>query len=564
MVALMALRDTFGSILFAMWLGAFATPAAGQSVRGIVWEPPLRTDVAELDLREMHAIGVQAVRSPLLRNERLYDVADSLGLTLYQDLPFAYLAAGELRDTLRYAAQVIQEALWWAQDHPSARHFGLARLADTSDDRSCATLETMAQQFRADGPADIRVYYLTSFIESDRCAGVVDLVLLDALDTPDALALVRAWQFSQPEFVDRVGIGRLGTWVIDGRDEDGTRVPHSRSYQARYLEVHLNVLLADSLGRAPSPVFVQSWRDRQFDRPSLGHDLSNPYAEAYGLHSLTGERRLALAVVEGIFTGRQTVFAFPPGNRPRDATPWPIVLGWCVLLLLGLAYFRYTRFQSMVRRYFFAHGFYRESVAQGREFIFGPNMLVVTALVIASGLVNSVILEAVREQPALVLLTRSLPESMVLSIVAVLGRPLTVTLVLGSVFAVGVLIWTSVLSALSSRDRNPLLPGQVLMLVAWPRWSLLLAMLAAMVVSTLPPAEATGWAIALAISALLAGMGATFRTVIDYRHITRARWPKLISALAGNPFFLLALVCLYLAVRHLPRVAFFVHLVVRG
>ncbi len=547
-----------------MMLSAIAQSAAGQPVRGMVWEPPVRTDLAELDLLEMHAIGVQAVRSPLLRNERLYRVADSLGLAFYQDLPFAYLAVGELADTLRYAEQVIQEALWWARDHPSARHFGLARLVDTSDERSCEMLGAMARRFRDDGPAGVQLYYLTSFIESDRCAGVVDLVLLDVLDTTDGVGLVRSWQSAQPAFADRVGIGRLGTWVIDGRDEDGTRVPHSRSYQARFLETNLNLLFADSLTHPPSVVFVHSWRDRQFDRPSLGHDLSNPYAEAYGLHSLSGERRLALAVVEGIFTGRQTVFAFPPGNRPRDTTPWPIILGWSVLLLLGLGYFRYTRFQSMVRRYFFAHGFYRESVAQGRELMFGPNTLVVTALVLASGLVNSVILEAVREQPAFALLTRSLPETMVLSIVAVLGRPLTVTLVLGSIFAVGVLIWTSVLSALSSRNRNPLLPGQVLMLVAWPRWSLLLAMLAAMVVSTLPPDEATGWAIALGIAALLAGMGATFRTMKDYRHITRARWPKLLIALAGNPFFLLAMACLYLAIRHLPLVTFFVHLVMRS
>ncbi len=559
----MSLRGTFLSLLIAMMLGT-ATPAAGQPVRGMVWEPPLQTDLAELDLLEMHAIGVEAVRTPLLRNERLYRVADSLGLALYQDLPFAYLAAGELEDTLRYAGQVIQEALWWARDHPSARHFGLARLVDTSDERSCVSLEAMARRFRDDGPAGVQLYYLTSFIESDQCAAAVDLVLLDALDTPDALALIRRWQSARPDVANRAGIGRIGTWVVDGRDEDGTRVPHSRSFQARFLETQLNLLLADSLDRPPAAVFVQSWRDRPFDRPSLGHDLSNPYAEAYGLLSQTGERRLALAVVEGIFTGRQTVFAFPPGNRPREAAPWTIILGWSVLLLLGLGYFRYSRFQSMVRRYFFAHGFYRESVAQGREMMFGPNTLVVTALVLASGLVNSVILEAVREQPAFALLARSLPESMVLSIVSVLGRPLTITLVLGSVFAVGVLIWTSVLSALSSRNRNPLLPGQVLLLVAWPRWSLLLAMLAAMVVSTLPAAEATGWALALGIAALLAGMGATFRTMKDYRHITRARWPKLLIALAGNPFFILALVCLYLAVRHLPRVAFFVHLVLRS
>ncbi|MEZ4699780.1 MAG: hypothetical protein R2834_05585 [Rhodothermales bacterium] len=551
-------------ILLCVGLAMAAWPAYGQPVRGIVWEPPLRTDLAEEDLLEMHAMGVQAIRSPLIRNERLYRVADSLGIAFYQDLPFQYLAGGELRDTLRYAEQVIQEALWWTQEHPSARHFGLARYADTSDDTACEALGEMADRFRRDGPAGIRLYYITSFIEDDRCAERVDAVLLDALDTPDVIGQLRAWQSAHSAHAGRVGIGRLGTWVIDTQDEDGTRVPHSRSFQARFLETGLNALLSDTLSNPPSSVFVYAWRDRRFDRPSLGHDLSSPYLDSYGLHGITGERRLALAVVEGIYTGRQTVFAFPPGRRPSEATPWVIILGWLVLLILGLAYFRYIRFQTMVRRYFFAHGFYRESVSQGRELMFGPNALVLAALVVASGLVYGVILEAVREQPAFALLTRSLPESMVLSGVAVLGRPLTLTLVMGAIFALGVLVWTSVLSALSSRNRNPLLPGQVMMLVSWPRWTLLGTMLAAMVVSTLQQPEAMNWAIVVALATLVSGFGATFRTMNDYRHITRAGWPRLAAALAGNPFFIVILLGIYLAIRYHARVGFFLHLITRG
>jgi hypothetical protein len=556
----MVLRTFCGWLLFGLTVVA----AAGQPVRGIVWDPPARTELAEIDLIEMHALGAQAVRTPLLRNDRLYRLADSLGLALYQDLPFAYLSGAQLADTLQYAEQLIQEAMWWARDHPSARHFGLARFFDTSDDPTCDTMRAMARPFREEGPADIQLYYLTLFSRDDRCAEVVDLVLLDALDAQGPLGRVQAWQMAHPAFDGLVGIGQIGTWVIDGRDEDGTRVPHSRSFQARYFETHLPVLLADTLATPPATVFVYRWRDRRHERPSFGHDLANPLADTYGLHSLSGERRLAFAVVEGIFTGRQTVFAFPAGHRPSEATPWVILGGWTVLLLLGFAFFRYTRFQAMVRRYFFAHGFYRESVAQGREMMFVPNLFVMTSLVIASGLTFGVILEGVREKPAFALVARGLPESTVLSIVALLDRPLMLTLVLGSVFALGVLLWTSVLSALSSRNRRPLLPGQTLLLVGWPHWTVLPAMLAAMVVSTLRQPEAATWTIVLAFAVFMAGVGASLRTLRDYRQITRARWPRLLVALAGNPLIILTVLGLYLAVRHWPQVVFMLHLVWRG
>ncbi len=554
--------DTRAAVLCVfLALVAAAGVAQGQPVRGIVWEPPARQALAEADLRAMAAMGVQAIRTPLLRNERLYRLADSLGLALYQDLPFSHLAAGELADTMQYAGQVVQEALWWAESHPSARHFGLTLFVDTSDAAACDWLESVRDRFRAGGIAGLRFYYLPAFIEDDRCADVVDFVLLDTRDAPDPLAALRRWQAAQPG--TPVGIGALGTWVR-AQPDDGTRVPNAPSYQARYLETHLTVLLSDTLSRPPERVFVHRWRDRRFDRPSPAHDLASPYVDAYGLQLRTGERRPAASVVAGVYTGTQTVFAFPPGRRPGDAPPWLIVMGWGVMLVLGYTFFRYSRFQSMVRRYFFAHGFYRESVAQGRELLLGPNALLLGALFVAAGLVYGVILEAVRGQPAFEMAVRSLPESAALSAIAVLGRPITITLVMGCVFAIGVMIWTSTLSALTTRNRKPLLPGQVLMLVAWPRWTMLPAMVGAMVLSTLGSQSATPWALVVGLGVLATAVLASIRTLYDYRAITRARAPQMLLATLSNPLLLALLASLYLLARHLPEATFIWHLITRS
>ena len=58
---------------------------------GVVWNPPTNQLRARADLFEMKTIGVEVVRTPLLLHNELYEIADSLGLELYQDLPFEYL-----------------------------------------------------------------------------------------------------------------------------------------------------------------------------------------------------------------------------------------------------------------------------------------------------------------------------------------------------------------------------------------------------------------------------------------------------------------------------------------
>ncbi len=237
-------------MLTALVLGAATAPAAAQPTvaqpaapaKGVVWEAPPEYVQAARELRRIRAAGVDAVRTTVLRDERLLALADSLGLALYQDLPVAYLPAPALYDTLDAAARMLEAALERARGHPSARHFGLTSYSDTSTPAACAYVEALADRVRRHGPPGSRAYYLTPFARADPCAGAVDLVLLDALNRARPEALLDRWRAAHPDASARVGLGALGTW-IDPQAARGRRVPHSAEAQARYLETHLSTLL---------------------------------------------------------------------------------------------------------------------------------------------------------------------------------------------------------------------------------------------------------------------------------------------------------------------------------
>ena len=202
-------------------------PAAAQTapLKGVVWEAPANTDQAAAELIAMHRLGVEAVRTGLLGQERLFDLADTLGLQFFQELPFDGLSAAALIDTLSYARRLLERAVAQARNHASARHFGLARRSDTSDPRACAFFEHLAQQVHRTPSS--QVYYLSAFIEADRCADVVDFVLLDARDASDPAGQLARWQAAHAApSMRRAGIGALGAWV-GVRASSGLRVPLS-------------------------------------------------------------------------------------------------------------------------------------------------------------------------------------------------------------------------------------------------------------------------------------------------------------------------------------------------
>ena len=345
-------------LLLALWLSAGTGPEARAQlppVPGVVWSPPDDPAQASDDLRRLHEAGFRAVRTPLLRDEALLTLADTLGLQLFQDLPLAYVPGAVLDDTLAYGLRVLERALNQARNHSSARHFGLTQQSDTSDPRACAFIERLAERLRR--TPNSRSYYLTLFIEADRCAGAVDLVLLDARDAAAPARLVARWHRAHPEVP--VGIGALGTWV-DPSARPGLHVPHSPEAQARYLERHLRTLFADTT-QVPY-VFVERWRDVEEALPSPALSRTAPTLRSYGLHDQTRTPRPAFDVVTGFIADRQTTFAFPTGTAPSPSAPWATLVGWFVLVLVGGSYAASSRFRYMVPRYFRAHVFYRDSI----------------------------------------------------------------------------------------------------------------------------------------------------------------------------------------------------------
>lgn len=557
-----ALRTFLLCGVMVLAAGGLAQPVAAQPapLQGIVWTPPDDPTLATAELRALHTLGVEAIRTPLIQRDHLLTLADTLGLQVFQELQLDHLPAAALADTLAYARSQIAQALDRARRHRSARHFGLARHSDTSDARACTFFQALAAAVRS--LPEGRAYYVSAFIEADRCAEAVDFVLLDALAAPDPARLLRRWRAAHP--ARPAAIGALGLWV-DSQAPSGLRVPHSPEAQARYLEKHLAVLLADTLA-PPYAVFVYRRADARLPRPSPAHDLTQPYQHNYGLVAADGTPRPANDVVRGFYTGSQTVFAFPPGTAPTPPLPWTLLFGWLVFVLLAACYAFSPRFRYMVPRYFIAHSFYREAIREGRELLLGSSVVLLIALALSAGVLGSIFLEVVRREAAFGLLFDALPEPVQIIGVALLAQPWLLVLLLGSFYALAVALWTSLLS-FASRRRQPLIPGQALMLVLWARWPSPLLMAGAMVVPTLPDEQALPLILILAAGWIVLTVSALVRTLRDYAAITYSPPALVLTMGLANPLLVLLLLGLVAALATpdaSPVLSFFWHLATRS
>jgi hypothetical protein len=536
--------------------------------RGVVWTPPSDLRQAIDDLRAMRAMGVQAVRTPLVPDERLLTLADSLDLQLYQDLPLEALPAAALRDTLAYATRVLRLALDQAQDHPSARHFGLARRSDTSDSTACAVFEQLADVVQEHGPSGSQTYYLSAFVEADRCASAVDVVLLDGRDAPQPVDLLARWRTAHGDLADaQVGLGALGTWVRPGAE--GLRQAHSPERQARYLETHLTTLWPDTTragrdaaGRA-SIAFVYRWRDLDRDRPDPTRDPEDAYVQRYGLHTVGGTARPAREVVQGIFTGRQRVFAWPAGTSPVPRAPWIVVLGWGVILLLGLCYAFLPRFRYMVPRFFLAHGFYRESIREGRDVVPWASAVMLVAVALGVGVAGSAVVDVVRQEVAFRVLYRALPPGMQEVGVDLLAQPWMLALLLGCFHALILALWATLLAGVA-RHYYLLMPGQTMTLVVWPQWPVLVLMLVGMVLPSLPAATALQVILWLAGVAGLGFVYSIGRTLNDYARVTRVPGLQVFALVLASPLVVLTVIALFTALEMRPTLQFVWHLATRS
>lgn len=518
----------------------------------MVWTPPPGIPRAERDLRAMHAQGVEAVRTRPIRNERLLAVADTLGLQLYQDLPLAYLSAQMLADTLDHARETLSQMLNLAQRHPSARHFGLANHGDTSDPAACSLLQQLAAVVRSQGPPGSQTYYVTPFTSTDRCGAVVDVVLLDARNAARPAQRLTAWQAAHSDMP--VGFGALGTWVR--RDSArGLRAPHSPEAQARYLERHLGYLLADTVQAAPASIFVSRWRDA--DARS-----GDPYDRPYGLRTADDTPRPAADVVAGFFTGAQTVFAFSAGQRPAASAPWLILMGWGLIGLIGFVYYRGPRFQQMVMRYFWAHNFYQESVREGREVLTLSTLVLVAGELASIAALGTVLGRCFQNAQSVLWALHALPDALQPSVAALMDQPALLGLVLAGGYGVSLLLWMGGMTGVG-RYGTSLSAGQALMLVAWPRWPLLLVMGAALTLSSLAPEAGRPLALWLLGSTGGLMLWMTLRTIADFVAVARVPAVLAIVTVLLSPLFVTFWVGLYLVAQHDVPIEFISHLLTR-
>lgn len=502
-------------LIVGVWLWHGGEVAISQSVRasvgeaehGVVWTPPSSSPAAQGALRRIQGMGATAVRlTRPVDDPEVLTLADTLGLSLYVDLPVAYLSAGALADTVAFARRQVDRVLAHAQQHSSLRAIGLARAADTTTPHACSYFEALAQYVRS--RSRLQTYYVTPFQPStDACGVHVDEVLLDVVDASDPLD---RWNQGEQTHA-AVGVGAVGRGVRPGAGE-GLHVPHSPERQARYLERFLPSLLERAGG---SVLFVYRWRDRT-EGGTMRH---------YGLHSEDGRRRPAARVVEGIFTGRQTTFAFPQGTAPATGAPWLVVIGWGLVAGLGGLYAQYGRVRRTLGRYFLSHEFYRDSVRRGRDLMPEVSVVLLVSAMCALGIGAMVVVRALATEPSMRHVLVVLPDALRLVATRWITAPVTYGVEVGVGGGLLLSAWGLGLGA-AARPWGGISSSQVLMLMAWPQWPALFGMGAALVLAV-QGVDAHGGRIAatLAGTGFLLSAWITIRVLWDYVAVSDVPWP---------------------------------------
>jgi hypothetical protein len=488
------------------------------SLLGVVWSPPTASGPALRELDRIHALGATAVRLTSVPTDTIFARTDSLGLTVFVDLPVSYVAAADLGRSLTRARSALDRIQRLARRHPSIAYVGLADHADTTVPAACTVLREWTARLHG-APTSLRTYYVTPFSASaDRCADAVDLALLDTRARPAPTKRWTRW----PTDSTAVGLGALGTWTHPDAGS-GLRVPHSPERQARYLERSLSRLL-DSVRTSP-PVFVHRWQDRP--------DSALP-VRRYGLHDPTGTRRPAADVTAGFYTNTQRVFAFPSGTAPSSTPYGLILLAWALVALLALLYAQSPFVRETAYRYFVAHGFYRDAIQTGRDV--GPvvNTILLFVVATALGLVATVLLRVAAVQPAIGQVGAALPSSLGAVLAAGLTRPGLAGGVVGGVSAALLGTWTLGL-VLAARSETPFSMGQGLMLVVWPCWPVLGGLIVALVAATRPPVSPTLVGGLLLGGTLVGAAAVTGRVLRDYRAVSGVPLPLLLALVLLSP-----------------------------
>lgn len=519
--------------------------------RGVVWELPDDPTVARTDLSRMRELGVTAVRTSLIEDERILRLADAFEISLYQEVSAAYLTSRQFADTLEAVRGQLMRALAVAHRSPNARTFGIARYADTSAEATCESIRTLLDEARSAAPAGTRFYYVSFFIEQDRCANLVDFALLDARDHERPSTLLNRWSAAHDS---PAGLAAVGTWHAPGTPR-GLQSSRSFESQARFLELALTDAIENAWD-APA-IFVYQWRDSDEPLPAFHRGERDPYRTTYGVRNDDGSFRPAADVLAGFYRGEQVAFAFDRGEADYRDWPWTVLLTWVVIMMIAILYAVSPRFRNTVPRYFLAHGFYRDSVREGRNLLLASSLTMLIAVALSSGIALAAIVEILGDVTAFRLLMSWLPDVLVTLTGTAATSPLAFILTIALIYAVLEIVWILFLTAIS-HIRGTLSPGQVMLIAVWPRWpvivlTLILVALAYGNVSNvvLLPAVVT----IVGVWALLT-LWSILRAVIDFTIVSRV--PAVIGLLmaAIHPFTMVVGTAVILALVYEDRIEF--------
>jgi len=528
-----------------------AHPPLDARLAGVVWTAPEDRAAAVRDLVAMREAGVRAVRTDVLADTLLLGVASRLGIALWQDLPVVGLPARLLVAEADSAERVLRDALARGARYPAARHYGLARTSDTSDPAARPYVERLAGVVRAAGATS---YYVTRFPDADRTRALVDVVLLDARDA-DPVAMLARWRARHPGVP--AGLGAVGAGVRPGR-EGGWRTRGSEAAQARALETHLTALA--ELPEPPAVAFVYRWHDAgpDADRRLRGPEVTGIRYGLYGPDS----SRAALAVVAGLFTGTQRVFAFDAGRAAADRAASPLlVAGWALALLLGLFYAGAPKLSALAPRYFGRRDLYREAVARGYDLSTGETAGLAMLLVATVGVALSSALRALGRTDALVAATAGWAPAAQTAVLDLATRPFALAFVLALAYATWLMLVVLWLNIVTGRRR--LRAAQALSLAVWSRWAWVPLMALALVLASASPASATLLAPTVLVLGGLIEVVAAYRSMLDLVVVANVSPPRALLVGFGLPAALALAGAAWLAVQAGPQLTFLWHLATR-
>ena len=504
----------FIPLLICLWLGTLGVASAQTAVTpglGMVWEKPDDPIRAAADLRAMADLGVKAIRTSVWEDRRLFDLADTLGIVVFQELPLRYPTSRMLGDTLDYVLRSVDRI------SAGGRVFalGLAYAPDTSNPETCRLLGEMTQA----AGASLETYIVSEFDEDESCGGSVDLVLHRAEHL-----------FSRPE----AHAGEMGMAVEPAPETPGTE----GNRQAEYYAAHLPERLS-----AQAWTFLYRWADTS---DSAGF-AARPGVGNWGLHRDDGSSRPALGVIEGAVLRSQRAFPRPAPSPTRRPANGYVLAGWAMVLALLVVYARSPTFRSMSGRYFAAHGIYRTAVADNRDHLIFSNVTLLICESLLFGMVGEQALRSYGDHRAYAAIWNWSGEGVRTSLNTLMASPVTLSLLIGLLALLGVLLWMVVWYLTAARSNGASF-SQVMTLSIWPRWPVLAMLPVVMLVATGSWGDTAARYSVLWV--LVTGAWSTVRTNLDASYVLRLRPLAVVLLWLSAPFVPILLAALLLAIRY--------------